>query len=189
MAEDRRVRRTKKQLSDALMALVLEKGYDAVRVQDITDRADVGRATLYLHYKDKADLLLNSLQETIEELFALIRENLTDPTREELFQIAFTHAAENADLYRVLLSGQGTVAHRREVQAMIGGHARSILIPTFPAADKAGIEVASVYISGALLMMIEWWLVQEMPFTAQEMAVMFRKMVLNGLVGLLGQRE
>jgi len=188
MAEDRRVRRTKKLLMDALMELILEKGYDQVRVQDITDRADIGRATLYLHYRDKADLLLNALQETIDELFELIKNNIADPANEELFQTSFEHAAENADLYRVLLSGQGTVEHKRKVQAMISRHARTVLTSMYPEAEQAAVELSSVYVSGALLIMIEWWLVQEMPYSAREMAVKFRKMVLNGLVGLMGPR-
>jgi len=182
--EDRRVRRTKKRLRDALMELILEKGYDAVRVQDITDRADVGRATLYLHYRDKADLLLSCLQETIDELFELIRINLGEPQSQELFQIAFQHAGENADLYRVLLSGQGTLQHRRKVQEMIGEHSRTILLQTFPQADEAAIEFSRVHIAGALLMMIEWWLVEDMPYAAGEMARMFRRITLNGLIGL-----
>lgn len=183
--EDRRVRRTKKRLREALMALVLEKGYDAVRVQDITDRADVARATLYLHYRDKADLLLHCLQETINELFVLIKDNLSGTDREELFQLAFAHAAENADLYRVLLSGQGTVRHRREVQEIIAGHTRAVLVDRFPGADRVSVELGSVYTAGALLMMIEWWLVQDMPYSTERMAVVFRTTVLNGLNGLL----
>jgi AcrR family transcriptional regulator len=185
MADDRRVRRTKRQLRDALMELVLEKGYDAVRVQDITDRADVGRATLYLHYRDKADLLLSCLQETVNELFALIQHNLADPASGELFQIAFAHAAENADLYRVLLSGQGTARHRIEVQGMIAGHAQSVLSRAFPGADPGDLEFCSVYTAGSLLMMIEWWLVNETPFSEETIAVMFRRVILQGVPGLL----
>lgn len=48
---DRRVRRTRRALQDSLTSLILEKGYDAVTVEDITDRADLGRTTFYLHYK------------------------------------------------------------------------------------------------------------------------------------------
>lgn len=55
---DRRVRRTRRALQDSLTSLILEKGYDAVTVEDITDRADLGRTTFYLHYKDKEELLI-----------------------------------------------------------------------------------------------------------------------------------
>ena len=52
-APDRRVQRTRKLLQDALMALILEKGYEAVTIQDIIDRANVGRSTFYAHFLDK----------------------------------------------------------------------------------------------------------------------------------------
>jgi AcrR family transcriptional regulator len=54
---DRRVRRTRRALHDALLTLMTEKSYDAVTVQDIIDRADVGRSTFYSHFTDKRDLL------------------------------------------------------------------------------------------------------------------------------------
>ena len=50
---DRRVQRTRQLLQDALIAMVIEKGYDATTVQDIIDRANVGRATFYAHFPDK----------------------------------------------------------------------------------------------------------------------------------------
>jgi AcrR family transcriptional regulator len=54
---DRRVRRTRQALQDALFTLMTEKGYDAVTVQDTIDRADVGRSTFHSHYADKDELL------------------------------------------------------------------------------------------------------------------------------------
>jgi len=69
-AEDRRVRRTRTLLQDALIALILEKGYEAVTVQDIIDRADVGRSTFYAHFLDKQQLLLSR----VEELHAFLAQ-------------------------------------------------------------------------------------------------------------------
>lgn len=55
---DRRVGKTKRALTDALVQLVLEKGYEHVAVQDILDRANVGRSTFYSHFENKEQLLL-----------------------------------------------------------------------------------------------------------------------------------
>ncbi|MBO0803611.1 MAG: TetR/AcrR family transcriptional regulator [Nocardiopsaceae bacterium] len=57
---DRRVRRTRALLHQALIELILEKGYGRITVQDILDRADVGRSTFYSHYRDKDALLLDN---------------------------------------------------------------------------------------------------------------------------------
>src|SRR5689334_7087645 len=106
---DRRARRTRIMLRDALVDLILEKGYEAITIQDITDRADLARATFYLHFKDKEDLLASSLEELYEELVARTRTLerqgwIPDPPYS---LIAFEHAQENANLYRVLLNGDG----------------------------------------------------------------------------------
>ena len=55
---DRRIQRTYKILHEALVELILEKGYDKVTVQDVIDRANVGRSTFYSHFKDLEDLFL-----------------------------------------------------------------------------------------------------------------------------------
>jgi hypothetical protein len=72
--EDRRIGRTRKMMHEALMALIVEKGYESVTVQDILDRADLGRSTFYSHYRSKDELLLSGfdhlrtmLEETVSK--------------------------------------------------------------------------------------------------------------------------
>ncbi|MCK4724588.1 MAG: helix-turn-helix transcriptional regulator, partial [Anaerolineales bacterium] len=65
---DRRVRRTRRALRQALLDLMDEKGYDEVTVEEITNRADIGRTTFYLHYRAKQDLLLEQFGELIDQL-------------------------------------------------------------------------------------------------------------------------
>ena len=75
---DRRINRTRKLMHEALMALIVEKGYEAVTVQDILDRADVGRSTFYAHYRDKDQLLLSGF-EYLRTLFEQQQQSLLDP--------------------------------------------------------------------------------------------------------------
>src|SRR5512133_4407009 len=84
-ALDRRARRTRKQLKEALFALVLEKGYDGVTIEDITERADLGRTTFYLHYRDKEELLLESIDSISEELMEQIAPVRTAMGENDLF--------------------------------------------------------------------------------------------------------
>src|SRR5438105_6251027 len=62
-ATDRRVQRTRQLLQDALISMMIEKGYEATTVQDIIDRANVGRATFYAHFADKETLLVSRLED------------------------------------------------------------------------------------------------------------------------------
>ncbi len=111
---DRRVQRTRQLLRDALMALIVEKGYDAISVQDITDHANVARPTFYLHYKDKEELLLSSVQEIYDDL----AQNhpvvsYEDVPKEDLINqfiddSDFKHVAEHIHFYDAMLSSKGT---------------------------------------------------------------------------------
>src|SRR6266545_463064 len=71
---DRRIQRTRQALHTALLELTREKGYDSISIEEITDRANVGRATFYLHYKDKEDLLLELFSEMANEKVQLISQ-------------------------------------------------------------------------------------------------------------------
>ena len=59
---DRRVQRTRRLLHKALMSRVLEKKYESITVQEILDRADVGRSTFYTHFQDKDELLVSGFE-------------------------------------------------------------------------------------------------------------------------------
>ena len=71
---DRRIQRTRQSLRTALLTLIKEKGYDAISIEEITERANVGRATFYLHYKDKEDLLLEEFSEMANEKVQVLSE-------------------------------------------------------------------------------------------------------------------
>src|SRR5215204_4599905 len=66
--DDRRSRRTRQLLGDALVELMLEKHFESITVQDILDRADVGRSTFYAHYTDKESLLMSEIEHVIHDL-------------------------------------------------------------------------------------------------------------------------
>lgn len=75
---DPRVRRTRQLLRDALVALIDEQGYEKITVQDITQRATLNRATFYLHYRDKLDLLYQSSAEILQELVSSIQPTVRE---------------------------------------------------------------------------------------------------------------
>ena len=99
---DRRVARTRRHLHEALVALILEKGWDAISVQDVCDKADIGRSTFYTHFADKEELLLSGF----DMLKGMMRA-IDDGTGPLGFaKLLFEHAAENQRL-------RDRVVHRR----------------------------------------------------------------------------
>src|SRR5512142_1207002 len=82
-APDARIRRTRERLGAAVIALIQEKSIDEVSVQEVLDRAGVGRSTFYLHYRDKDDLLLSQLESFLEMVSTSLIER-HDPSRRVL---------------------------------------------------------------------------------------------------------
>src|SRR5450759_3977791 len=91
---DRRVRRTRDVLGDALVDLMHEKPFAAITVQQVIDRADVGRSTFYTHYRDKDDLFLSDVEDFFEAISTMLERNCEDSKRVAPVRELFTHVAE-----------------------------------------------------------------------------------------------
>jgi AcrR family transcriptional regulator len=195
---DRRTNRTRRLLKEALFALILEKGYDAVTIEDITEMADLGRTTFYLHYRDKEELLLESIDSISDELMeqiAPIQEAIEvgDYTQNGdamgAIRIVFGHAAENAQLYLIILRGEGTHSAAGRVHDIIAEKVLEILRASVQhglITPKLPVEVFAHYFAGSLLGMITWWLENNLLYTADEMAEMFRQLYFQGGRKVLG---
>lgn len=175
---DPRVRRTRQLLRNALIELIQEKGYNDVTVKDITERATLNRATFYLHYRDKEDLLAKGFEEIWWEL---TRQNPLPVTQNGTLALEgtkttvlndFEHLNENARFYRVMLGAQGVPEFVYRMQAHVyastAARLRSVLgdLPVRP----VPIEIVLQFIASAYVGIMEWWLENEQPYTPQEMA-------------------
>lgn len=191
---DRRVIRTRRMLHDALIELIRERGYDAITIQDITERADLRRATFYLHYHDKEALLLAALEETFDELAQQIEpvmqgDALGGKTQLAVFLVTFKHVENNRDLYRIILGGQGAAPITRRIREYLAGHVLGGLSVLKP--EKIGVppEVLANYIAAAELGLITWWLEHGSLYTTEQMAAMAHRLVLNGALGVLEMKD
>src|SRR6266566_1653989 len=100
---DRRVRRTQHLLAKALISLTLEKGYEAVTIRDITERADIGYATFFRHYRDKDELLQGVLDVVLAELIDLLCPATPDADPAAIGVLLFRHIQEQSEAVRVLI--------------------------------------------------------------------------------------
>lgn len=187
---DRRKIRTRKMLHDALISLIIERDFDSLTIEDITNRADLRRATFYLHYKTKDELLLSVLQETFDELVRqmerlITADALAGKTQVETYVVMFRHVSQNSDLYRVILSSQGGAAIARNIRAYLAGHIEKGLqisrqAPVIP------IKVLANYMAGAELALITWWVENGQPYPPEQMAEMLQRLILKGVQGVVG---
>jgi len=185
--EDRRVRRTRRLLRDALVSLVLERGYAGITVEDITDRADLGRATFYSHYTDKDDLLGQVVSDLADDLQVrlgpLMPESSIGFTGKPVLEM-FRHAAEERDVYRVILRGEGDgkalrkFVEDRSAAAVRIFSARGKALGVTPRID---IEVLARAWVGEQIAVLQWWLESDPPpLTPEEVTEMLLELSLRG---------
>ena len=119
---DRRIQRSRKLLQDALITLILEKGYDSITVQNIIDEANVVRSTFYDHYMDKDDLMANSLELLREELHQdMTKVDNGDENEAIIGSLAlFRHIQEQHHLYKAMIGSGKTVKVFEETFVLAG---------------------------------------------------------------------
>jgi AcrR family transcriptional regulator len=176
-------------LRDALMRLIISRGYDEITIQDITDEANVARTTFYLHFSDKDDLLFSTMRDVYEELYAQVNhqamsaffsENEDDCHAED-----FMHVAEFADFYRIMLSERGSAAFLARVRQYL---AESIMAKSLPEIIPHGkearipIEIMAYAIAGAQIGVTKWWLDKGMPYSPKRMAFYLELFLKRGLI-------
>lgn len=191
---DPRIERTHEALRSALMTLIEEKGFDAISVQDVTERARLNRATFYLHYRDKQDLLLRTGEAVFDRLVVeagpIDRENLTFHKPAQQLMVVFQHVAEHRDFYRVVLGKSGVpafVARMREYLAAFTLARLVSLRAIYPAAVPIlDDRFISEYMAGALLSIIGWWLENGLAHSPDYMADRFTWLSVLGTYRMMG---
>ena len=187
---DRRVQKTRKLMEDALVDLIMEKGYDKVSVQDIIERANVGRSTFYAHYQDKDDLLLRGVTEIaygddLDGIIAWQKEHLDkDETSGSIsFTKMFMHVQENERLHKALFSRnqenivvkKGTNYLYAVIKAQLMRLVKNGREPAVP------IPFLAQYLTGGLMSLIKWWLENDMSFSVKEMDELFQKIAMPSI--------
>jgi AcrR family transcriptional regulator len=185
---DRRVRRTRRLLREALIELILEKDYEDITVEDITDRGDLGRTTFYLHFQDKRELLTYSLDVLLDDVFHQIYtpENLEKWEKEGVDprKLLFMHVADNADLYRILLDGQVGGIASGHFRAQLAGILKEITVALqekFDMTPRMPNEVIVNFVSGGLTGLLAWWLENDLPHSPEEMWEMYHQLMVYGV--------
>ena len=177
---DRRIRRTRKRLKEALISLILEKKYERITVQEILDRADVGRSTFYLHYRDKDHLLVSGMPENLLHFGGdESDENEILPPMTELFE----HAQENYHLFKALIGSEGIAIVLKTVRQTLSEdwQKRIVSIQATKKSIRLPAPVIAHYLSGAFMSLLTWWLDANMPHSPAEMNDMFHELAMKGL--------
>ena len=185
---DRRVKRTHRLLQDALIGLTLEKGFEAVTIRDITDRADVGYATFFRHYPDKEALLADVLEAMKDEFQSLLAPYSIVSNPEETGTLLFEYVEKNCDLVRVLLNSTDTMSLLKPVHEI--GLSDNTLMLNISKQSSVPVDVAISHLMSSLVMLIRWWLDHDMPYPPERMGQIAAELIIRPVIGaVLGEED
>ena len=171
-ASNLRVRRTQKLLREALIELIEERGFDALTIGELTERAMVSRAAFYRNYQDKYDLV----EQIFEEAMSTLQAAVGDLGREhppEIWVTFFEHIAQYERLYRALLGKKGSTWFVRKMRAALSDLAQAHprrCGPDVDAVHTFSDELVPDLVSAMFVETITWWLEQGRPYTPREIA-------------------
>ncbi len=176
---DRRIQRTEQSFREALMSLMIKKGYAAITVQDILDQANMGRSTFYAHYRDKKDLLISgfkSLLDDFEKEYALMMDHQTDPeiAGREISLFLFQHANDNRLLFKSMAGKKGGEVIHQVAQEYLTKMTKNYLTNHYQdESSRCPLDLLVNYTITSFLVVLGWWLEQNATITPDEINTLF----------------
>ncbi|HET6821545.1 MAG TPA: TetR/AcrR family transcriptional regulator [Anaerolineales bacterium] len=178
---DRRVQRTRELLQKALIELISERGYDAISIQDIVDRANVGRTTFYLHYNSKDELFISCHEAIVGKfrigpLHPLSREELLSLEAPPGMTSAYRHLEEARALLYSVFQGKDSLLILRRIRDWSARDIEANLRSAFPEESAIPLDVLALYLAGAQIGLVQWWLEKRQSHTLEELAQIFHRL-------------
>lgn len=179
---DRRVQRTRRALREALVELTLERGWDAVSVQQICDRADIGRSTFYNHFGDKEDLLVDGL----DDLKRHLRGLGADAAPLAFARGMIEHAHEQRRLFRAVIGKRGGQVIQRRFRRLLIGLVQEDLAALLPPGPEQ--DACAHYLAGAFFELLTWWIDTRNSYTPADVERLFHELASPTLAVLRRRR-
>lgn len=184
---DRRVRRTKARLREALTGLLAEKELKEITVTELTERADVNRGTFYCHYRDVYDMAEQLERETFAEFTALMDAYTANELRKGLRPIledVFRFLERNLDLTGLILRTGQRTAFLERLKEIIREKVGREWSGLYRFKNAAAWEYCLDFVVGGVVSLMQTWVQGECRETAEEMAALTENMIQNGIAPL-----
>jgi AcrR family transcriptional regulator len=174
---DRRVRRTRAALAEALIDLAAASAFDRLTVREIAERADVGYATFFRHYPNKEALLLDVFGGIVAELADRLQPTADEGRLEEAGRALFDYVAARPARLRVLFAAMRGTSVEPEVRAAVEARVRSSRAFRPPPGVPA--DLAAHHLAVASLALVAWWIEHDMPYSPARMGEIYARLVVG----------
>ena len=192
---DRRTGRTRELLQKALIELISERGYDTVTIQDIVDRANIGRTTFYLHYSSKDELFMSCHEAIVSEfhigpLHPLSREELLSSEIPSEMTSAYRHFEERRALLYFIFQGKDSQLILRQIRDRSAREIEANLRSTFAESESAiPLDMLANYLAAAQIALVQWWLEKRRPHTLESLAQTLHRLQRAAIRDAFGLRD
>lgn len=189
---DVRVIKTKRGLRDAFIRLLLEKGYDAISIQDIATEAETARVTFYRHYRNKEELLVDCIDMFYENVAGKIKQISNEELRQGYnpIQDFYRQIYEDGKIYCLLKNSQAgqllikrlteLFAERTKIQLKARFSTEELLVP---------IDVITHHIANSQIGLANWWIENDLPYSPEYMAQISFWLIMAGSARAFGIKE
>jgi len=188
--KDRRIQKTRKLLHEALISLILKKDYKSITIQEIIDRANVGRSTFYTHFQDKDDLLISEMDGLRDILrTAQMKTPVASGKSYErvigFSSMMFEHAYEYRHVYKALIGSQAGAVVLQHIPDMLVDLIRDESKVEFEKKRRKDSEIPFElfvhFIASAFVSVMSWWLYHKNPLPPKTINAIFRALVIPSL--------
>jgi AcrR family transcriptional regulator len=180
---DRRIERTRDRLGDALIALMQERAFEEVTVQDVLERAGVARSTFYKHYRDKNDLLLSDAGEFFEDMATFVIRSGEESDRLVAAKEFFAHLRDAKNLYGAIVRA----GRANDLMDLARDHFARGIEERLKSLEKTrevppdALRLQSNALAGALTALVSWWLSTNMRATPEDLDRQFHQLAWRGI--------
>ena len=174
---DRRTLRTRHSLTHAMVELVTEKRFDDITVQNLIDRADIGRSTFYSHFRDKEDLFQKNWEAFID---FCAQQIIWDKAGKGSFMpilFLFDHLKDVQPFYQGLVRSRKSDTLFKSGTEQLSRRIAEALKARVPPAPSIPTPVLANYLAGELFGLLKWWLDERMPYPPERMDEIYHNLV------------
>lgn len=166
---DRRIKKSQEAIMQALISLMAEKDFEKITINEIAERADVNRGTVYAHYTDKYNLLELSIETHLDQLIEScmpIEGVMPSASKSSILQV-FQMLEKNYLFYSTLLTSTGVPAFKNRLQEMMIQSIQQQLAENHRQLPVKQ-EVMAQFLASATVGVFEWWFTQPQRCSAEE---------------------
>ncbi|MDT2866007.1 TetR/AcrR family transcriptional regulator [Vagococcus carniphilus] len=193
--QDLRVIRTKKMIVDAFLTLVDQKGYEAITIQDIADKAMINRATFYAHFKDKPDLYDFVMEFAISNLSVILDADKFNKSQfihiksiEKTLTEVFVLIKEKQNFFKILTEGSSSELFRKKIAEVLSTMYEETFSKLRITENEIEVPISFIieYMTSIFIGTVHWWVTTDSDFEPSHMARLVIKLVGNGHLTVLG---